>query len=544
MKNKLIYKGTGAIAALLMMFSFGFISCEEIPPVADEKADRLFSPVNLNATAKIFSIDVSWYSMKDASAYQIELFEKDSLELLPEHRIASVETTENKYTFDNLLSGTRYTIGITAVSGDERKNSISSTVTIVTVKENILKFDPKSITKNSIQLLWPANAEVTHIKIVSTVDGASADYQITPEEKAAGEKTCDGLVVETAYGVHIYNDKIERGYVSFQTLSDGIEITPETEGISDLLNNAQDGDVFVFAPGDYSHITNIQLVIADKSIKLKSQNTSLKAALYIRFIVSGNASVTIGSLIINGNKIEGGVLSEGRGDYYVFDIGSTSNGPGIDGGSIFVSDCEIRNFIRSLVRGTAGTGLAKNISFTNCIIENVCNSSNDFFDLRTIQVEKISFTNSTFSASPTGRHMFRCDAIDDFTGQQITVDHCTLYNLELGSNRLIYQRVAGGSVVMKNCAVEKVTAGNLLVSEKLAVDYNYYFNVTNNAGKVDEENGGSTTNYVTGYPLDHSKIGTASPFIDAAKGDFTLTPTTEARTTGEGGTPTGDPRWW
>ncbi|MDR0681912.1 MAG: fibronectin type III domain-containing protein [Dysgonamonadaceae bacterium] len=542
MKNKLIYKGIGTVT-LLIMFSFSFISCEEIPPVGDETTDRLFSPVNLNATAKISSIEVSWYSMKDASSYRLELFAKDSLELLPEHKVASAEITESKYTFDNLLSGTRYTIGVIAISADGRKNSIVSKITVVTEKENILKFDPGSITKNSITLQWPANAEVTSIKVVSTTDETFVEYLITPDEKTAGEKTCDELTAETAYVAYLYNGEIERGSVSFQTLADGIVITPETEGISDLLNNAQDGDVFVFAAGDYSTITNIQLVIADKSIKLKSQNTSQKAGLYIRFILSGNASVSVESLIINGNKIENGVLSEGRGDYYVFDIGSTSNGPGINEGSILVSDCEIKNFIRSLVRGTAGTGLAKNISFTNCIIENVCNANNDFFDLRTIQVEKISFTNSTFIASPTGRHMFRCDAIEGFSGQQITIDYCTFYNLELGANRLIYQRVAEGSATMKNCAVEKVTAGNLLQAENLVVDYNYYFNVTNNGGKVDEENGGSTTNYVTGYPLDHSKIGSVSPFIDAINGNFGLTPETEARTTGEGGTPAGDPRW-
>jgi hypothetical protein len=543
MKNKLIYKGIGTIA-LLMMFSFGFISCEEIPPIGDETTDRLFSPVNLNATAKIFSVDVTWYNMKDVSAYQVELFEKDSLELLPEHRIASVETTESKYTFDNLLSGTRYTIGIKAVSGDERESSIVASLTIVTVKENILSFDPESVTKNSIKFLWPANAEVTNIKIVSAADETSADYPVTSDEKAAGEKVCDGLVAETAYTAYLYNGEIERGSASFQTLVEGIIITPETEGISDLLNSANDGDKFVFAFGDYSQITNIQLVVADKSIELKSLNPAQKANLYIRFILSGNASVSLQSLIINGNKIENGVLAEGRGDYYVFDIGSTSSGPGIEDGSISVSDCEIRNFIRSLVRGTAGTGLAKNISFNNCIIENVCNSSNEFVDLRTIQAEKINFTNSTFIASPTGRHTFRCDAIDGFTGQQIIIDHCTFYNLELGANRLIYQRIAGGSVVMKNCVVEKVTAGNRLQSDNLTADYNYYFNVTNNNGAVDESNGGSTTNYVTGYPLDHSKIGATSPFVDAANGNFTLIPATEARSTGEGGSPVGDPRWY
>jgi hypothetical protein len=543
MKKKLIYKGIKTIA-LLMLVSFSFISCEEIPPVGDETADRLFSPVNLNATAKLFSIDVSWYNMKDVAAYQVELYQKDSLELLPEHKIASVETTESKHTFDNLLSGTRYTIGIIAASADGKSNSIAAAITIVTEKENILRIDPESITKNSIKLQWPANADVTSIKIVPAEGETSVEYPITPEEKAAGEKICDGLAAETAYVARLYNGEIERGAASFQTLMEGTVIRPEDEGISDLLNNAPDGEVFVFAPGDYSQITNIQLVIADKSLKLKSLNTSQKASLYIRFILSGNASVSVESLIINGNKIEDGVLSEGKGDYYVFDIGSTSSGPGIDNGSIAVSNCEIRNFIRSLVRGTAGTGLAKNISFDNCIIDNVCSASNDFFDLRTIQVEKISFTNSTFITSPAGRHMFRCDAIDDFSGQQLTIDHCTFYNIELGGNRLIYQRVANGSATMKNCVVEKAIAGNRLQAESLDVNYNYYFNVTNNNGAADADNGGSTTNYVTGYPLDRSKIGTVSPFVNAAGGDFTLTPATEARSTGEGGGPAGDPRWY
>jgi hypothetical protein len=500
-------------------------SCKEEEEVFERV--RLFRPVELTTNFDGTTVELSWLPIKGATEYVVDL----SMDSLQFSNIVESFTgiSEAKIVIPELAGGTRYSVRVKALADEEQYNSQFAELTFVTPTENILyQISSDQIGPTDVVISWDPSKTVSHI-VITPEEGSSIQYEITEEEKAAGEKLCEGLEGETNYVAEIYNGEIQRGAIPFKTLidiSDAIVVYPEDD-LRALLGT-EGGGVFVLMPGDFS--VSSGAVTVTKSTTLKAFNAADKPVIHLLIDIDGPGSYIFQDIEFSGFTVdtEGNLSEEDRESYVLRVNGNT------DADEIVMKNCVVKNYDRSLIRGTSG-GAVAGVTVDGCYVEDVTSGNNEFLDFRSCAVNDISITNSTFTKSSNTRHFLRCDGIVGLENQVINIENCTFYKVATPANRLLYIRTVGNRVTLKNNVFSEMAEAEFRVDDPATgfpvIDYNYFHNAVNLSDY--EFNG---TNNISD--------DTQSPFAgDPEAGDFSIDFNSPVRNSGEGGYPMGDPRW-
>ncbi len=510
------------LTAGLILFS----SCEKEEEEVNQNV-RLFRPVELSTDFDGTTVTITWLPIKGAQSYELEL-SRDSL--LFENVVETFSgITESRVTIPDLAGGNRYSVRIKALAQEEQFNSEFAELTFVTPTENIIyQVAGEDIGANEILLKWDPSKVVTHI-VMTPETGSSLQFEITEEEKAAGEKRIEGLVGETVYTAEIYNNDIQRGSVAFKTLidiEDAYVVYPEDD-LREILETEGQG-VFVLMPGDYTASSGAVTVTGSTS--LKAFNAADKPKIHLLIDIDGPGTYNFQDIEFSGFTVdETGNLSETERESYVLRIN-----PNTTADAITMKNCIVKNYDRSLIRGTSG-GSVNIVTVDGCYVEDVTSGNNEFMDFRSCAVNEIYITNSTFTKSANTRHFLRCDAVAGVENQVINIENCTFYKVATPANRVLYIRTLNNQVTLTNCVFSEMSEAEYVIQEPAlgfpVIDYNFYHNGVNLAES--EFNG--SNNIVD---------NTASPFAgDAEAGDFSIDFNSPIRNSGENGGPMGDPRW-
>ena len=219
------------IAVFPVLLAFNFISCNNSDFPVDMSYYRLFSPVTFTTgTITATNAQLTFSKVTNADKYIIELSENDSLHFDSIARTIQISAdtltlntgTTNMYTVlvDSLKGGIRYSARIkSATNNGTIPESKYDVVTFVTKTEKIIKAVlPEEVTSSSVTLRWDATGNnVTHIVLISSIDGSSQTFNLTDADKAASLKLIEGLSGLTSYTARIYNTDNKRGEITFST---------------------------------------------------------------------------------------------------------------------------------------------------------------------------------------------------------------------------------------------------------------------------------------------------------------------------------------
>jgi hypothetical protein len=514
MRTKLIY--TGILVGLL---SLTFMRCDDEvePPITKLEVNRVFSPVTLTARIRnLTTIELNWDVRDDADHYVVE-FSADSLEFNTIVRTVTVMPDELplRETFDG---ETLYSARVKGVSDDGLEDSKWTAITIKTDLENIfLPIEDGDIEALTATLRWTPNSDVTHF----IINPGNVQRDITPDEKADGIATIDGLTGDTDYTVLLKKGAGQRGSVSFTTLvdvGDATRVYPEDD-LNAVITAAADGDVLVLYPGEYAVYSG--LIVINKSVTIRGLYPYDKPKVHVQFNLEGGAAaVEVRDLDIDGDA----TLTD------VFRYNTAA----MDFGSLVINGCNIHDFTRTLVGGNVASKVAS-VTIDNCVVTDIVSSGGDFIDFRNTYLADLNITNSTFDNCAPGRDFVRMDAAAGYSGTGLTsdvlIDHCTLYGVSNTQDRILYVRFVDNVLNVQNTLI--------------AATDGYYSNQTNTTQPTCNNNnyfnaiGFFTPAYVTGAKVDISgNHATLDPgFVNATGGDFHVTNQAVKDDA------VGDPRW-
>jgi hypothetical protein len=205
------------IVSLCLLFSIGsiIVSCTKDAATKDTP-DQLFRPVGFKPEINGNAVKFSWVPILGAS-YSLEL-SRDSFAFVQDLKVIPLDSLY-EYTVVDLLSATRYSARIKAVSKDKSiKDSEYRQILFVTGIENIF-FTPSTtdITANQVLLKWDNLKQVTQI-VVSATGLLDIVVPLSASDLTDGKKLIGGLKNNTSYTFKIYNGTILRGTMDIKTL--------------------------------------------------------------------------------------------------------------------------------------------------------------------------------------------------------------------------------------------------------------------------------------------------------------------------------------
>lgn len=495
--------------------------------------DRLFSPVNLEArVTNRTNVRLTWSTVKGATAYNIEVFENDSLTFAgsPAKTISGVTANQLPYTVSKLEGSMKYSARVQAV-GEGIAESKWSGVYFKTDAEQIFEaVNDEDLQATGATLRWTAGEAATEIILTP----GDITHTVTADEIAAGAATITGLTGETTYTAKLMNGTKVRGTLTFTTLldlGDAIAVTPEDD-FAEVLANAEDGDAFALYPGTYKvmntadGVESIAKIAISKSIELKAVRPNDRPIINGCITLNDGASLLLRQIVMDGTGTDGSQAI-------------TFNTAGATYNALTVEDCEIKNYTKGLYYLNVAA-MVNEIVFNNCLVHDIECDGGDMLDSRKGAIKVLTLSNSTFYNSCAARDFVRYDdASSTFAGvtPAISITNCTLVGISNNSGkRLMYVRFKGNQITFKNNLVAS-TAG--LFSNQANTDANPDFAGNNyfdapTAGSI-ITGSGDTAKVVA----EDKSATTLNPgFKDAAGGDFTLSDEDLIYNQ------VGDPRWY
>lgn len=535
MKTSDIIK-TGLLGMTVLMA----FSCSD---PADEITSLLLgrnkAPLEVDASSVTeTSARISWEESYGATSYTMEVFEDDNLtyEGTPVETINDISADDIPYQLSGLLFDTQYSVRIQAITADDdsRTSKWNGTTFRTSAKQFMSSIKESDIADRSVIINWTVEDGYD----VTTIVIGDITHEITPEEKAAGKATIEGLTPETAYTAYLYYNGKQCGNRSFTTIADleGATLVHEGDNLKDLLENAQEGEVFAVFGGTYvisaggEGTATAGSAVISKSITIKGVYPTSQPVINGRFELNDGAGLSISQVILDGTGTSG-------------DQCFNYKTAGVTYGALDVQYSEIRNYAKGVFYLNVASTV-ESFTFNNCLIHDIICSGGDMFDSRSGYYKSFTLSNSTIYNSAASRDFIRMDdASGNFPGVSapvITVDHCTLYNVGNGNAnyRLFYVRFAGNKIVFTNNIVSGFNNKRGFTAQKETdttptLSNNFYHNTTNllSAGATADTN-------IKWFDTEGTEL-TTSPFSNAANYDFTLNPDSEPARSGAG-----DPRWY
>ncbi len=506
---------------IILSFVFAavvFTACKD--DEEDLGTPRLFRPISIEVKQNTEEVvQINWAPSDGAKSYTLQISIDPNFSVINQE-ISGIPTNTINLTDGVLFSMTEnydFYLRVKADATDGRPDSYYFTATTAlepyrlnvfktVTKDGVKTIAKQNITKNLVRLGF-SDPEVTEIRLekngqiitVATLD----DTDI-----ANGYKEIE-VESATFYYAYIYNGTERKGRVSFTSTPATEQIVDNATDLKALLLSHVEGAYIRVKPGSY---TCGQLTITESpSFTLISFNEE-KAILDIMLKTQGN----VGSIVWEDLVLDSQSQRDG-----IYDWDGT-----INGGNAIFRNCDIQNYKKSLVYvRTSAVGSIGNIEIDNCKMDNLC-ASQGFIDIRAGKSGNISIKNSTFTNFPATGGFVRYETAT--TGSMnVEIDKCSLYKIMITTaTAFFYVRKDGCNVVVKNSIIETVKNGKPNQSVIPSMDYNYYFDVDDNAKTGSNE---SCTN------------GEKSGYKDAPNGDFT--PVNGANTAASGKKPAGDPRW-
>src|SRR5690606_11419254 len=312
-----------------------------------------------------------------------------------------------------------------------------------------------------------------------------------------------------------------RGTITFTTpidLGGAIQVTPDDD-LTNILQNASDGDVFALMPGTYV----VQDIFISKSISIKGAKPAEKPVLKgVVLRISNGAGLQLKDLIIDGT----GALDGNQFLVYNDDMNTAY-------GDLKVEDCTIFNYVKGVMYVNKKAWILS-VLYRNNIIYNIECSGGDFIDFRNGLSSTFTFVNNTVYNSAAARDIFRMDAGGSTNFPSVTsvidIQNNTFYNIaKSSSNRMLYIRLASNQITFsKNLIVNSEGYySNQAATNIVARSNNNYYNAPN-----------FTNSSVANAKNDPGPYTTLNPgFVNPDAGDFTVT-NLDLKIAG-----VGDPRW-
>ena len=308
--------------------------------------------------------------------------------------------------------------------------------------------------------------------------------------------------------------------------ADGNIVTVKpTDNLTELISAATDGQEFRLEAGTYA--VNGSLDVS-KSISIVAADEENKPVIQAYFNLLSGASLTLCNVVLDGsglNTYTQAFLLKAENSTY---------------DKLLVEGCEIKYFSKGVIYGGNVSGLAKEITFNNCLIHDIECNGGELFDFRKTAFNTLTLSNSTIWNSCQKRDIFRLDdSSENVTADaKLIVDHNTFYNVGNSgqySRSFFYVRYPNNSITFTNNIVARFqnlrgfsssTATNIPTFANNA--YYMTYNLLNQAG------------WNTQTPLFFDTEGyeiAYNPFKDADNCDFTIMNKTLCKMN------TGDPRW-
>ncbi len=529
------------LAGAAAVLSVGLVACDddrddEITSIA---YSRIFAPTNVKVQVRNnTNLYLSWTVVADAVAYQVAYCAaEDSLDESKYTVVKSdIAQSTTSYTVEGMAGETAYYVAIQALAEDASRNSKYVGGSVTTEGENITKtVDEAQITSSSAVIEWDdaRGAGVTYIEILKdseVVDGLT--HTVTAEEQEAMAATVTGLSESTTYKARLVLEEngtvTYRGTTSnFKTARDLSSFTGGVVSTADeltaALESASDGDIIGINEGAVITVSSLTI---NKSIEITSVSTTNPGTLNTRFSITNGAGLSISNVILDGSNTSGDQTFkyDEDGNY----------------GDLVVENCEIANYTKGVFYigdGSLTDVELGSVTFNKCTIHDIECSGGDLFDSRKHSAfNSFTVTNCTIYNSCASRAIFRMDdASSNVSGYTpvFTIENNIFYNCGNGSvNNKSYtflyirynQKNSPCSISFKNNIIEGF---NAKCGFYAADDYytapsfsnNFYYNCVNLVN-LDDDTAAVTPKY---RDENGTVLTDASPFADAANGDFTIT---------------------
>ncbi len=429
---------------MVIWFLAGLISfsgCKDdiLPEITTLDVNRAFSPTELGVSVvNRTGVMLTWKAVNNAKSYTVEIFETADFSGSPVKRVENISFDQVPYTISGLEGATAYSVRVKAV-GEGIDDSKWVTATFKTDEEQIFQnLTAADLTANSVTLRWIIPNDVTHIMIGST------RYNITDQEKLAGEKTIEGLTPKTAYTAVLYLDTRLRGSLTFTTTpllptGPGVVLVEADANLATLIQAAVDGNIFVLREGTKYTADDPVYIPANVSITIWGEvGATMPVVAFNGFNLPANAG-TIKFENVDLTGYQNGDATQTKRNY-VFNQSAASNTD-----AIVFENCRIRNFTNAVVRLQSAT--IESVTVNNCTVYDIGDNGTaggSYAFIHTTassgKINNISIANSTFYKIAYGLIVHSAAS-----SQSVLVENCTFNNI-IGDARYFIDYNTGNSV--------------------------------------------------------------------------------------------------
>lgn len=532
-----IVKKSGFIISLMLLLMVAACDDDRFE-ITEFDTDRLFRPIDFEATMNKTVVTLKWATVKDAVSYTLQISQDSLFATIP----YDVTLFENQYVIE-LAGSTRYFARVRANAADDNENSgFNSRLSFNTPSENLFQgYQTAMSAMNAITVNWLPGANVT--AIVLTTNETPVSYDVTDEESDNGSKTITGLANAT-YTVQLMNGTIVRG--TLQLVVEGDVYLTAGQSLIDALNTASAGQVIVLEPGAL-FLTGSSTYRFDKNIKVRGLTPT---NLPVIAMTSGTPTATTSMF----NFVENSVF-----DYLHFEnvdiTGFCDNDPSavkigyIFNNNVMTTVQEVR-FTNSIIRNLGNTPfrvqanrnqVIENLYFNRCTIYDIAFSST----YAIVNSNSADFINNIYFNNTTA-YNFRGSLVlrQNQSFGEIVVSNCNINQgmMDMGSVRMLIDtnnaNATGSGITIRNSifgSSGERAAGVRMTSTNgaLVVVNSYYTNDYIDQNPVGDVNY-SQKSKMTAYPNASTDL-----WNNPLNGDFTLKDKNFA-----GSGTVGDLRWY
>ncbi|MCM1080012.1 MAG: DUF5123 domain-containing protein [Bacteroidales bacterium] len=422
---------TITLAASLLLAGVSFTACtDDNDWSVDSAFDRLFGVSDkISVVPGTTDAELTFQRVPDAKYYIVEVSTLPLSDEIPLHGTESSivygedgSITKAPYIMKGLNGDTQYYLRIKSMSENKAESKwvyYKDGETFKTLAEQIFNDPVASDRKeNSLRVSWPANSEVTHL-VISYMEGEeqiSQEIILDDNAKAAGEYTITGLTPSTAYTIVIMNGEAKRGTLNLSTaaaMPEGdykIELPSTVTRITgallqDILAQAQ-AETGLATPAITIGLTpDMTYDVASISEETgEDSNLKLPDGVAFTFFGMGGGEPAVlnwkKSLDLVGGhayiRFENLTIQDGGCQYLINQSTATAIG------QLTFTQCNIKDFNRSLLRTQSGNVTIDEIVVDGCILTNMSwgNGYSVFYvgDSNT-KISKLTLSNSTFDIS-------------------------------------------------------------------------------------------------------------------------------------------------
>ncbi|MCF0179733.1 MAG: DUF4957 domain-containing protein [Bacteroidales bacterium] len=418
---------------------------------------RLFSPTDIEARVKDrTSVQVSWSTRETKAEKFIVAVSTDETFAVTDR---VVEATSSPCTIKSLDGETQYFVSVKAVcSGNESKWAPAAKFT--TDAENIcLPMQDGDIQAKSVIVRWTPGEEVHNIEVTDATGALVRAQEVTFQECDEGVAKVEGLTPETTYTLTLKRGGKTRGSITVTTeldLDGATKVTVDDKWY-EMLQSANEGDVFAFMPGTYKPyeveggtFTGVKI---PTSISIKAAKSTDKPVICgVNFKLEAGASLDLINVILNGNN-----GTEDHADQAII----TSADGATD--HISVTGCEISRYAKGVIYVNTATAISK-IDFNHNFIHDIECNGGDGFDFRKGAAVEFTFTNNSVVnvAAKGKRDLFRMDSGGSSVvpSGTITIKNNNFENCSASGKRVLYIRLgASFPITFVNNVLSNTAAG-------------------------------------------------------------------------------------